>query len=129
MIEQVIHRYHPSWKPPRKREGWVKTLCPFHGETNPSAVVSYEADAFKCFSCGVSGDAIALIKRIEEVDYREAFRIAKALSSGGYEPVSQRASRKQGRRLFSDQGTDLPEYRGQSRKPKARVRRRTFGGA
>lgn len=49
-------------------------LCPFHGEKTPSFNVYPESGSFYCFGCGVGGDVITFIRRIENLDYMEAVR-------------------------------------------------------
>ena len=50
-------------------------LCPFHKEKTSSFSVSPEKQIFHCFGCGVGGDAITFICKIENVNYREAIEI------------------------------------------------------
>lgn len=47
-------------------------LCPFHKEKTPSFTVSSEKQIFKCFGCGVGGDAISFVSKIENLDYKES---------------------------------------------------------
>ena len=49
-------------------------LCPFHNEKTPSFNVYPENGSFYCFGCGVGGDVITFIRRIENLDYMEAVR-------------------------------------------------------
>ncbi len=49
--------------------------CPFHNENTPSFSVSPKNNIFKCFGCGVSGDAIQFVKKIENVDFIETIKI------------------------------------------------------
>lgn len=49
-------------------------LCPFHNEKTPSFNIYTETDSFFCFGCGVGGDVITFIKKIENLDYMEAVR-------------------------------------------------------
>ncbi|MBN2706465.1 MAG: DNA primase [Deltaproteobacteria bacterium] len=48
-----------------------KGLCPFHSEKTPSFTVHQGKGIFHCFGCGVGGDAIAFLKRIENLSYPE----------------------------------------------------------
>lgn len=48
--------------------------CPFHNDKNPSMNVSREKGIFKCFSCGVGGDTLTFIMKIENKTYGEAIR-------------------------------------------------------
>ncbi len=47
-------------------------LCPFHDEKTPSFSVSDERGFFKCFGCGVGGNAFTFLMRIERIDFPEA---------------------------------------------------------
>jgi DNA primase len=113
LIVQVIHRYHPEWDaPPDNGYDWISTLCPFHQESNRSASVSYDRNAFHCFACPTKGDAIALIRLNEEVTFEEAFRIAEELAPGSHRKVPRKSARKSGRRVFAEQGVSVPENPG-----------------
>ncbi len=56
------------------RQGYVR--CPFHNEKTPSLAVKFYPDAnkerFKCFGCGVSGDAIDFIMKLKNMTYNQA---------------------------------------------------------
>ncbi|MCX7011943.1 MAG: DNA primase [Candidatus Sumerlaeota bacterium] len=49
-----------------------KGLCPFHQEKTPSFTVSRDRQAFYCFGCHTGGDAIEFIKRVENLEWRDA---------------------------------------------------------
>lgn len=49
-------------------------LCPFHSEKTPSFNIYPENGSFYCFGCGVGGDVITFVRRIENLDYMEAVR-------------------------------------------------------
>ncbi|MEA2109938.1 MAG: DNA primase [Pseudomonadota bacterium] len=49
-----------------------KGLCPFHGEKTPSFMVHRGKGIYHCFGCGVGGDAISFIRKIENLTYPEA---------------------------------------------------------
>jgi DNA primase len=51
-----------------------KGLCPFHREKTPSFNVNPQRKGFKCFGCGVGGDAIAFVMQIEGKGFVEALR-------------------------------------------------------
>lgn len=42
-----------------------KALCPFHNDSNPSMSISPEKQIFKCFSCGIAGNAIDFVLQYE----------------------------------------------------------------
>lgn len=69
-IADVISSYVNLKKSGRNLVG----LCPFHNEKTPSFNVSPENGFFHCFGCGVGGDVITFIKRIENLDYVDAVK-------------------------------------------------------
>lgn len=46
--------------------------CPFHNEKTPSFRVYKENDSFYCFGCGVGGDVITLIMKMENLSFEDA---------------------------------------------------------
>jgi DNA primase len=50
------------------------TVCPFHPEKTPSFVVSPEKQIFKCFGCGIGGNAITFVEKYENLSFPEAIR-------------------------------------------------------
>ncbi|RMH02665.1 MAG: DNA primase [Aquificota bacterium] len=46
--------------------------CPFHPDDTPSFYVSPSKGIFKCFGCGVGGDAVKFVALYENIDYKEA---------------------------------------------------------
>ncbi|MDR2402050.1 MAG: DNA primase [Cytophagales bacterium] len=59
----------------KKRGQSYMACCPFHNENSPSFSVSPRNNIFKCFGCGVSGDTIKFVEKIENVDFVEAIKI------------------------------------------------------
>ena len=58
-----------------KRAGSNYTgLCPFHNEKTPSFMVSDAKQIFHCFGCGVGGDTVSFIRRIENLEYVDALK-------------------------------------------------------
>ena len=49
-------------------------LCPFHNEKSPSFAVSPDKQIFHCFGCGVGGNVIHFISKIEGINFRESIR-------------------------------------------------------
>lgn len=47
-------------------------LCPFHSERTPSFTVFPADGSFYCFGCGVGGNAITFVRRIENLEFTEA---------------------------------------------------------
>ena len=46
--------------------------CPFHNEKTPSFSVSPDKQIFKCFGCGVGGDVVHFLMKIENISFPEA---------------------------------------------------------
>ncbi len=56
-----------------KRSGSNMTgLCPFHSEKSPSFTVFANDGSFYCFGCGVGGNAITFVRKIENLEFTEA---------------------------------------------------------
>ncbi len=67
-VYEVISDYLPL-----KKVGSVYTaLCPFHSEDTPSFTVSPYKNIFKCFGCGIAGNAIKFVMEYEKVSFGEA---------------------------------------------------------
>ena len=50
-------------------------LCPFHAEKTPSFTINPVRNSFKCFGCGVGGDAITFVRETEGLEFFEALRV------------------------------------------------------
>jgi len=58
----------------RKTGASYKGLCPFHQEKTPSFNVLPDKGIFKCFGCGVGGDAFKFIELYQKLSFPEAVR-------------------------------------------------------
>ena len=65
-----------------KRGNNYVALCPFHNDKHPSMYVNPEKRIFKCFSCGMGGNAISFVSQYEHVSFQEA--IKKVADLSGY---------------------------------------------
>ncbi len=59
----------------RKRGNDLVGLCPFHGEKSPSFHVHPDRGFFKCFGCGVGGDALTFVQKHENLGFVDALRM------------------------------------------------------
>jgi hypothetical protein len=60
---------------------WEKTRCPFHGaDRTPSAAINSEHTYFHCFTCGVKGDAYALLMEREGMSFPDAKERVKEIT-------------------------------------------------
>lgn len=101
-------------------------LCPFHSEKTPSFNIYPENGSFFCFGCGVGGDVITFIMKIENLDYIEAvkFLATRAGMSMPEDSFDDGVSKLKGRileanreaarffhaQLMSDAGKTAQEY-------------------
>jgi len=69
-IVELIQEYIPLKRAGRNFKG----LCPFHGEKTPSFMVNPELQIFKCFGCGVGGDAYTFLQKMEGMEFGEALQ-------------------------------------------------------
>lgn len=134
LIVKTIQRYHPEWVQPKPgRNKWLACRCPFHGDENPSAGVSYTLNAFTCHVCGVSGDVIKLIRDNEGegvIPYSTAKQIAEGLAEGSDGEIPAVVSGKPSRTVpvHAGFGDHVGDGTSRDRPVHAGVRRRTFGG-
>lgn len=121
-IESVISPYVNL----RRRGKNLVGLCPFHNEKTPSFTVYPENGSFYCFGCGVGGDVITFVRRMENLDYMEAVkqladRAGMALPEDGYDDTlakkrtavlaANRATAKFFHsQLFTEQGRQALDY-------------------
>ncbi len=67
-IVEVISQYVHLKRSGRNYFG----LCPFHNEKSPSFSVSPDKQIFHCFGCGVGGNVITFMTKIEGIGFKEA---------------------------------------------------------
>ena len=70
--------------------GNLKGLCPFHEEKSPSLSVSPARGLFHCFGCGVGGDVIRFVERIDHVSFSEA--VERLAAAGGHRAALRRGT-------------------------------------
>ncbi len=67
-IVELVGRYVDL----KKRGANYLGLCPFHNEKTPSFTVSEQKEIFHCFGCGVGGDVISFLMKIENLSFVDA---------------------------------------------------------
>lgn len=121
-IESVISPYVNL----RRRGKNLVGLCPFHNEKTPSFTVYPKNGSFYCFGCGVGGDVITFVRRMENLDYMEAVkqladRAGMALPEDGYDDTlakkrttvlaaNRAAAKFFHSQLFTEQGRQALDY-------------------
>jgi DNA primase catalytic core len=69
-IVEVVQRHMVLKKSGRNYMG----KCPFHNDKSPSMNVNREKGIFKCFACGVGGDAFTFLMKLENRSFGELIR-------------------------------------------------------
>jgi len=70
-IVQVVQEYVRLRKVGQRYSG----LCPFHNEKTPSFSVNPVHQYYKCFGCGVGGDALKFVMEMERLSFYEALKL------------------------------------------------------
>ena len=72
----------------RVRQG----VCPFHEEAEGSFTVYGDSERWYCFGCGLGGDVLDFIRRVEDLSLPQAIR---RLEGGAYPSVRHPAPTRQ----------------------------------
>jgi len=82
----------------RKRGNDLVGLCPFHSEKTPSFHVHPDKGFFKCFGCGVGGDVITFLSKLENLAFPDAVRMLAQKAGVELEPESPQTLRTRSER-------------------------------
>jgi DNA primase len=107
-IVGLINGYTQLKRVGRRSQG----LCPFHSEKSPSFSVNGEQGLYKCFGCGVGGDAITFVREIETTDFVGAveFLANKAGMQVRYTDTRENEGRQRRRKLVKAIGEAVTFY-------------------
>jgi len=89
-MEAVLEHY--GLDPVHLDGRWRAVLCPFHGDTRPSARAT--STGFACMACGIKGNVITLIMGVEQCEAGRAFEILEELTGESHSRVSEPVTRK-----------------------------------
>jgi DNA primase len=70
-LVELVREHVPALKKAGRN---FQARCPFHQERTPSFSVNRDMGVFKCFGCGVGGDAFKFVMLTEGLTYPEAIR-------------------------------------------------------
>jgi DNA primase len=70
-LVELVREHIPALKKAGRN---FQARCPFHQERTPSFSVNRDMGLFKCFGCGVGGDAFKFVMLTEGLSYPEAIR-------------------------------------------------------
>ena len=68
-IEVIAGRYGVELR--RQGRGWVGR-CPFHADGGRPNFYAYDTQSWCCYRCGIGGDVLDFVMRIEQVGFQEA---------------------------------------------------------
>jgi DNA primase len=70
--------------------GWRTMRCPFpeHNDSQSSARVNIELGGFICLACGISGDAIKIIRDREGLSFGESIEFARKVFGASVSTIS-----------------------------------------
>ncbi|MFJ6214673.1 DNA primase [Streptomyces sp. NPDC092296] len=78
----------------------LKGVCPFHDEKSASFYVNPSKGVYHCFGCGVGGDTLDFVMKVEHLTFTEAVErlasqagITLRYEEGGYTPGRQKGER------------------------------------
>lgn len=86
----------------KKAGGSYIGLCPFHSEKTPSFSVSPRKGIFHCFGCGVGGNAITFLMKMENLSFQEAV-VQLAERAGVAVPELKHGEDKEARQRRADE--------------------------
>uniref|UniRef100_UPI0037C76EA7 CHC2 zinc finger domain-containing protein n=1 Tax=Nonomuraea gerenzanensis TaxID=93944 RepID=UPI0037C76EA7 len=122
-LTPVLEHYGIFFEPIMQHGRWTTILCPVHEEDRPSARTN--GYGLMCHACGFKGDAIALARRKEDLDYAGALRFLEGVYGRSLDQV-QREHQGIARREVPHRRTRT--HRRNHRTTSPRVRRRPLSG-
>ena len=78
-----------------KRGASYAGRCPFHNDKSPSLIVWPDSQRWRCFGCGMAGDAITWEQAISRLEFKEAVFYLAAIGNVDV-PDSKRSPRQKG---------------------------------
>lgn len=75
-----------TYTAPANRSGEIAARCPFHEDRDPSLSLNIQSGKWCCFSCGRSGDAMAMAELLGADGYPEAVNAVEAAIKSPGEP-------------------------------------------
>ncbi len=87
-----------QYVPLKKRGNDLVGLCPFHSEKTPSFHVHPDRGFFKCFGCGVGGDVITFVQKLDQAAFGDAVRALAARAGVELAPENPHEARARSER-------------------------------
>ena len=84
--------------------------CAFHGDKHASATVNPDKGLFYCFTCGIKGDAISIVREQECCDFNTAVRLVEEITGEGYQSLREAVVRE-GSFLSARKGTGRASHK------------------
>jgi DNA primase catalytic core len=74
--------------------GSYMAFCPWHDDKNPSLSVDDTKGLFHCFGCGEKGDVIELVRKMENLGFRDALRKLEGKEGAKQRPVEKKSKQE-----------------------------------
>ena len=71
---RILSVSSPATRGLRKAGRQYVGLCPFHSERHPSFYVEPDRKLWNCFGCGLGGDVLSFVMRVEDCNFVSALR-------------------------------------------------------
>lgn len=72
-LPPAIHYYEAQGITLTGNGAWLKAICPFHDDTNPSLNVKVNSGAYRCFACNArGGDIVDFHQQRHNLNFVEA---------------------------------------------------------
>ena len=88
-MQRVLSHYGLEVQPGTR---WRSVRCPFHSDQHASARVCLTG--FACLACGIKGDAIKVIMKVENAEFGRALELYESITGDRRERVRQSVKRK-----------------------------------
>ena len=74
----------------KKNGSTLSALCPFHNEKSPSFTIHKKHNSWKCFGCGLGGDAIDFVMKHQATSFPDAVRVIAGIMNFTLEEESNK---------------------------------------
>ena len=107
-ISRVLIHYGFEKVPDHGGDKSIK--CVFHGDRHNSGCVNPDKGLYYCFTCGVKGDSISIVREQENCDFSTAVRLVEEITGASYESLREAVVRE-GSFLSARKGTGRASHK------------------
>lgn len=102
-IGKVLTFYGASL--PTEGAGWRKMHCfntQTHEDKTQSGSINFTKGLYKCFGCGIQGNALKIIQLMEGIDYDSSISRYEEITGDSNSELRAHSARKRSREIFGD---------------------------